>query len=403
MPNQALSDMKVIDLTHHIAGPVCTKLLADYGADVIKIERPGAGDGARNMGPFYHDEPHPEKSGLFIYLNNNKRGITLNLKSPLGKEIFQDLVKKADVVVENFKPGVMDRLGLGYEDLARINPKLVMTSISNFGQSGPYKDYELTELMALGMGGPMHSLGDSDREPLKYGLTVSIYHSGMVAVTATMIAFYGSRYQDVGQHVDVSIIETQLTSVDRRFYALVAYQYSGNTTPRGAIVGAQYPNGNFVCADGYFRITAGGPRFSRAVAMMGNPPELMEPRWYTPQASADPALKEEFEAYFLEFTLQHTKRELFKMGQEAGNLCAPFYTMDEVYDDPQFNGRGFFADVDHPMTGKLKYPGRPFIMEKTPWQMRRPAPLLGQHNGEVYAELGYTKEELVTMRGMGII
>jgi len=121
------------------------------------------------------------------------------------------------------------------------------------------------------------------------------------------------------------------------------------------------------------------------------------------QASTDPALKEEFEAYFLEFTLQHTKRELFKMGQETGNLCAPFYTFDEVYDDPQFNDRGFFVDVDHPMTGKVKYPGRPFIMEKTPWQLRRAAPLLGQHNGEVYGEMGYSKEDMVRMREAGIM
>ncbi|MDO8750195.1 MAG: CoA transferase [Dehalococcoidia bacterium] len=403
MAQQALSDMKVIDLTHYIAGPACTKLLADYGADVIKIEPPGVGDGARNMGPFYKDDPHPEKSGLFMYLNTNKRGITLNLKSAMGKGIFKEMVKRADVVVENFKPGVMERLGLSYADIETINPKLVMTSISNFGQTGPYRDYKLTELMAFGMGGPMHSKGDPEREPLKYGLTVSIYHSGIVAATATMIAFYGSRYEDMGRHVDVSILETQADTVDGRLSALVSYQYSGRVTPRGSILGAQYPAGTFPCADGYFRIASGGPRFSRAVEMMGNPPELLDPKWYTPQAPGDPALKEEFEAYFMEFTLQHTKRELFKMGQETGNLSAPFYSMDEVYDDPQYNERGFFTEVDHPMTGKVRYPGRPFIMEKTPWQLRRPAPLLGQHNWEVYSEMGYAKEDLVMLRETGTI
>ncbi|MEK7777668.1 MAG: CoA transferase, partial [Chloroflexota bacterium] len=295
MAQQALSDMKVIDLTHYIAGPACTKLLADYGADVIKIEPPGVGDGARSMGPFYKDDPHPEKSGLFMYLNTNKRGITLNLKSDMGKGIFKEMVKRADVVVENFKPGVMERLGLSYADIETINPKLVMTSISNFGQTGPYRDYKLTELMAFGMGGPMHSKGDPEREPLKYGLTVSIYHSGIVAATATMIAFYGSRYEDMGRHVDVSILETQADTVDGRLSALVSYQYSGRVTPRGSILGAQYPAGTFPCADGYFRIASGGPRFSRAVEMMGNPPELLDPKWYTPQAPGDPALKEEFE------------------------------------------------------------------------------------------------------------
>ncbi len=403
MAVQALSDMKVIDLTHLIAGPACTKLLADYGADVIKIERPGTGDGARSMGPFYHDDPHPEKSGLFLYLNMNKRGVTLNLKSNVGKKIFLEMVRKADVVVENFKPGVLERLGLGYEDLLKVNSRVVLTSISNFGQTGPYRDYKLTELTALGMGGPMHSLGDPDREPMKYGLTVTIYHAGMAAATATMIAFYGSRYQGVGQHVDVSIMETQATSVDRRFYALLTYLYSGNTTPRGSIMGAQYPQGNYPCADGYIRITSGGPRFSRAVAMLGNPPELMDPKWYTPQAPNDPALKEEFESHLLAFTMQHTKRELFKIGQETGNLCAPFYTIDEVCDDPQFNARGIFVDVEHPMTGKVKYPAKPFVMEKTPWQFKCPAPLLGQHNVEVYSELGYTRDDLVMMRSTGVI
>jgi len=403
MAEQALSGMRVIDLTHYIAGPVCTKLLADYGADVVKIERPGVGDGARSMGPFYHDEPHPEKSGLFLYLNTNKRGITLNLKSKLGKEIFTELVKKADVVVENFKPGVMDRLGLGYEELEKINPRLVMTSISNFGQTGPYRDYEISELMAFGMGGPMSQIGNPDREPSKYGLTVSIYHSGIVSAPGTMMGFYGSRYEGVGQHIDMSIMETQVASVDRRHYTLLTYQYNGKITPRGARVAGQYPQGTYPCADGYFRISAGGARFSRAVALMGNPPELLDPKWYTPSAPRDPALKEEFESLFLEFTLQHTKAELFQMGQEADNICAPVYNVEEVYSDPQFNGRGFFVEVDHSMTGKVRYPGRPFVMEKTPWQIRRPAPLLGEHNQEVYSELGYTNEEMVKLRGIGVI
>ena len=403
MTGQALSDMRVIDLTHYIAGPACTKLLADYGADVIKIERPGIGDGARSMGPFFHDDPHPEKSGLFLYLNTNKRGITLNLKSNRGKALFLELVRKADVVVENFRPGVMRNMGLGYEEMVKVNPRLVMTSISNFGQTGSYKDYKLTELMALGMGGPMHSKGDPDREPLKYGLTVSIYHAGMVAATATMIAFYGSHYGGVGQHVDVSILETQACTADGQLTTLVTYQYTGRTASRGSGAGGQYPQGNYPCADGFFRISSGGPRFSRVVAMMGNPPELTGSKWYTPKASADPALKKEFESYFLKFTLQHTKRELFRMGQEAEVLCSPIYTIDEVYNDPHYNDRGFFVDVDHPMTGQIKYPGRPFIMGKTPWQVRRAAPLLGQNNREVYQELGYAEEDLVIMREAGVI
>ena len=403
MAEQALPDMKVIDLTHYIAGPVSTKWLADYGADVIKIERPGVGDGARSMGPFYHDEPHPEKSGLFMYLNTNKRGITLNLQSKPGKEIIGELVKGADVLVENFQPGVMDRLGLGYEELEKINPKLVMTSISNFGQTGPYRDYKISELMAFGMGGPMSLTGLPEREPLKYGLTPSIYHAGVIGAMATMVGFYGMRRNGVGEYIDISIQETQTGTIDRRLTSLVTYQYTGRVTQRGASLGQAFPSGMVPCADGYMIFSAGGPRLPRVVEMMGNPAELMDPKFYTPEAQRDPEIREEFEAYFIGFCLEHTKQELFEMGQAAGNICAPLYTIDEVFADPQNKDRGMFVEVEHPMTGKLKYPGRPFVMGETPWQLRRPAPLLGQHNDEVYSELGYSKNDQVKLMETGVI
>jgi len=156
---QALSDVKVLDLTRFVAGPYCTKLLADYGADVIKIEKPGEGDPTRRMGPFLGDDPHPDKSGLFLHLNTSKRGITLNLKSEIGKKIFRELVKGVDILVENFSPRVMPGLGLEYEALETLNPRLVMTSISNFGQSGPYRDFKASELILYGMGGAMNETG----------------------------------------------------------------------------------------------------------------------------------------------------------------------------------------------------------------------------------------------------
>ncbi|MFH1140712.1 MAG: CoA transferase [Chloroflexota bacterium] len=403
MAEQALSGIRVIDLTHYISGPVSTKLLADYGADVIKIERPGAGDKARSIGPFYHDEPNLEKSGLFLYLNTNKRGITLNLKSVLGKEILLEMVKRADVVVENFKPGTMERLGLSYEELEKINPRLVMTSISNFGQTGPYRDYKLTELMAFGMGGPMYSMGQAEREPIKYAWTPSIYQSGVVAAMATVVAFYGMRRHGIGEHVDVSIMETQAGTIDRRQQAQVTYQYTGRVTPRGAILGQAIASGMFPCADGYVLFIAGGPRLDRVSAMMGNPPEVMDPKFYTPLAQRDPELREEYNAVFLGWCMEHTKHEIFEIGQEFKNICAPMYTIDEVFEDPHIKYRDFMVEIDHPITGKLKYPGRPFIMGETPWVLRRPAPTLGQHNQEVYSELGYAREDVVKLREIGVI
>jgi len=405
MADQALSGMNVIDLTDHIAGPVCTKRLADYGADVIKIERPRTGDGARNMGPFYHDEPHLEKSGLFLYLNTNKRGITLDLTTMLGKEIFLELVKRADVVVENSTPGVMGRLGLTYEDLEKVNPRLVMTSISPFGQTGPYKEYDMTELMAFGMGGPMYHRGAADREPMKYGATPSLYHAGAVAAMATAVAYYGMGRHGTGDYIDVSIMDTQLGTMDGRVSALIQYQYSGRSAPRGNPMGvgaAGTGSGMFPCADGYVHFY-GGVRLERQTRMMGNPPELSDPKFYDPETMGEPEVREEYEAYFLSWLMDHTKQEIFELGQAAGNVCAPMNNIDEVVDDPQANFREFFIEVDHPMTGKVKYPGRPFVMEESPWMLRRPAPLLGQHNAEVYSELGYSNEDLVTLRQSQVI
>ena len=208
MPEQALSDVKVLDLTWHIAGPYCTKLLADYGAEVIKVEKPEEGDPTRRMAPFFKDDPHPEKSGLFLHLNTNKKGITLDLKSATGKKIIKELVSKVDILVESFSPRVMPSLGLDYQTLEQINPKLVMVSISNFGQSGPYRDFKASEIVEYAMGGEMYSTGIADREPLKLGGNVTQYQAGTVAAVATVGALYAAEFQGTGQHVDVSIMET---------------------------------------------------------------------------------------------------------------------------------------------------------------------------------------------------
>lgn len=194
----ALSDIKVLDLTWYIAGPYCTKLLADYGAEVIKIEKPGCGDPARRMPPFFKDDPDPEKSGLFLHLNTNKRSITLNLKTEAGKDIFKKLVKKADIVVENFSPRVMSSLGLSYAELEKINPMIVMTSISNFGQAGPYRDFKASELVLSAMGSAMRSCGQPDREPLKLYGNVLQYQSGAVSAVATMGTLFGARTMGEG-------------------------------------------------------------------------------------------------------------------------------------------------------------------------------------------------------------
>ena len=403
MPDLALDDVKVLDLTHQVAGSYCTKLLADYGADVIKVERPGLGDSARGMGPFPGDVPHREKSGIFLHLNTNKRGITLDLKSRAGANVVMRLAREVDIVVENFRPGTMERFGLDYDALHAVNPSLVVTSISNFGQTGPYRDFRSAEIMVYGMGGEMYSTGLDEREPVKLGVNVHLYQGGGVASVATMGALFASRLQGIGQHVDVSLMETQVGSIDRRMSMLLTYQYTGEVTGRSSLRTAGYPSGVYPCADGYFQITGSRNYFPRAVSMMGYPDFLQDPKWHIPEAQLDPRLQEEFEPMFLIWTLERSKYEAWHTAQESRVLSAPLNTMEDLAHDPEFLRRGAIAEIYHPEAGPLKYPGRPFVMSESPWTVRRPAPLLGEHNQEVLSGLGYTREDLVRMRSQGVI
>ena len=233
-PVSALDGVRVLDLTHYVAGPFCTKLLASYGADVIKVERPRTGDGARRVGPFPGDEPHPERSGLFLYLNTNKRGVTLDLSHPEGKALALDLAERADVVVENFRPGVMAKLGLDYDALVERNPGVVMVSISNFGQTGPYRDFLANELIAYGMGGQLQSTGTPDRPPVKLGGSIGLYQTGQMAAFAACTALFRSEFTGTGDYVDISVFETQAASQDRRSIFMLNHEYTGALVKRRA-------------------------------------------------------------------------------------------------------------------------------------------------------------------------
>ena len=406
MPEQALSDVRILDLTRYITGPYCTKLLADYGADVIKVERPGTGDPARSMGPFFKDDPHPEKSGLFLYLNTNKKSITLNLKSGWGRTVVRELVKDTDILVESFRPGVMEKLGLSYEELKEINPKLVMTSISNFGQTGPYRDFKASELIIYGMGGSMHDSGLPEREPLKKGTgTPVLFSCGNMAAVATMMALYQAKNEGTGHQVDFSLFEAQAGSIDRRMSQLVAFQYNNEITPRtDRRVRQVHPVGTYPCKDGWWDIAASGVRWPVVGQLMGMPELVDDPRWNNMLAWLEEGRADEFLAIWLPWSLEHTKKEGVELGQAAGANCAPVNNMEEVFHDPHFRERGFWAEIDHPVTGPVTYPGRPFVARDMPWVIRRPAPLLGEHNTEIYeGKLGYSKADLVNLKEAGCI
>ena len=400
----ALEGIHVLDLTHHVAGPFCTRYLAEFGADVVKVERPGPGDPARRSGPFHQDDPGLEKSAVFLYLNLNKRGVTLNLKSATGRRMLLRLAGWAHVLVESFRPGVMASLGLSYETLAQVNPRLVMVSISNFGQDGPYRDFHASEIVEFAMGGTMHGTGVQDREPVKYASTVALRQAGLAAAVATMMAVYAAEEQGRGSHVDMAIMETQAGSQDRTVTRLLAYQHTGEVFLRET-TGVMIASGTWPCKDGYVNLRADGDRFPLALQMIGRADLLEDPRFSTIDQWARPDNANTFNhQYLLPWLLDHTKQEIWEAAQAVHVLSGPINTAEDVLADPHYRSRGVWAEVDHPATGPLTYPGRPFVMGATPWQVRRPAPTLGQHNREVYCDLlGYAPADLAAMRGAGVI
>ena len=398
---QALSDVKVLDLTHHIAGPYCTKMLADYGADVIKVERPDGGDVTRRRGPFPDDIPHPEKSGLFLHLNMNKRGITLNLKSAAGRKIFLELVAQTDVVVENFSPRVMPSLGLSYENLEKVNPGIILVSVSNFGQTGPYRDYKASEITLHGMGGSLHNRGVPEREPGNYGTEVALRQAGLIGATATMVAMFMREQRGAGEHVDVSIFETQAGSMDGRNPEIMRYQFVGDVGTRSnSVTGPAYP-----CKDGYITISSRGRRFELVLAMVDRVDLLEDARFATPAAQNEPENILYFEQeILLPWLMQRNVQEVWALAQDLHIQAGPVNNAANLLADEHFRDRGMWVEVEHPVAGRLTYPGRPGIWSETPWQLRRPAPLLGEHNEEVLSGTsGYGREDLVRLRGLGVI
>jgi crotonobetainyl-CoA:carnitine CoA-transferase CaiB-like acyl-CoA transferase len=387
-----IPDITVLDLTVGIAGPYATKLLADYGADVIKVEPPG-GDLSRSLGPFPGDIPHPEKSGTFAFFNTNKRSIVLDLKGAEGREAFWRLAATAHVVVESFRPGVLDRLELGWDELHRRIPGVSLVSISNFGQDSPYRDYRGTELTLYGFGGEMYTMGVAEREPVTMFGTAALVESGAAAATAILGAVMVSTRQGIAQHVDFSIVDSHFGGADRRHVGAIAFEFSGRKSPRQPADSRGILRGVYPCADGYVEFSGAGGRLDRVSRMLGDPEWLADGKWRVPGALLKPDLADEFEANFYPWLYEHTKREIWALAREARVLCGPLLTIEELVEDEHFRSRGFWAAVDHPALGAYEMPGRPFIMNASPWELRRPAPLLGEHTVELLIAAGYPADE----------
>lgn len=396
MSQQALSGCRVLDLTHHIAGPYCTKILADYGADVIKVEVPEVGDAARQMGPFPGDRPDIESSGLFLYLNTNKKSITLNLKSAGGVEIFKSLVKEADIVIENFSPSVMPGLGLDYQTLKQLNPGLVMVSISNFGQTGPYRDYLATDLNIWGLSGILYECGDPDREPLKMGSNVSEYVAGLYSAFISLSALYHRDETGVGQHVDVSAWEALHTMQPSM---TLVFSYAGFVRRRAGI---HFPWGILPCKDGYIGFFLPTQVQWESLCVLLGMPELRDkPEYETPLLREEH--RDEITAIIVGWLKDKLMEEVFHAAQELRMPLTVVPNPQQIFDLPQHKAREYFVDIDHPAVGKLTYPGAPFKLAETPWRSGR-APLLGENNEDIYCgRLGYSKEQLTGLKAEGVI
>lgn len=397
---KALSGVKVLEHCQMVAGPYCTKLFSDLGATVIKVEPP-EGDEARRRGPFLNDIPHPERSGLFLYLNTNKFGITLNFDTAKGKSIFKGLAKQVDIIVEDKSPKEAKELGLDYELLKEVNPELIVTSITPFGQTGSYKDYKAYPLNTFHGGGEGYLMPGGieylDRPPVKVGGFVGEYDAGINAAIGTLGALYWRELSGQGQQVDISKQES-IMSLCRA--DMPRYINEGLEVSR-AIQG--YPVGGVIpCQDGYIAlITWYFREWQNFVKFMGDPDWAKEERFKDMENLRKNG--EEANAYILEFLMNHTKEELYHKGQAQGVAIGTVYNAEEILNSEHLKAREFFVEIEHPEAGKIKYPSAPYKFSKTPWRVERPAPLLGQHNEEIYSQLGYSKQDLVRLRGDRII
>ncbi len=400
--NQALGHLKVLEFCDSVSGPYCTKLLADLGAEVIKIETPDIGDESRRFGPFLNDVPDQDHSGLFLYLNTNKLSITLDVSTNVGRRIFKELIKQTDILVEDKLSLMMETLGFTYEELKKINPHLVMTSITPFGQTGPYSNYRSYQLNSYHAGGEGYMLpiesSYSDREPLKGGGLVGDCSCGLSASLATLAAVYCMNQTGIGQQVDVSKQDVLMTLAGLE---IAMYSNTGvvrNRHPRPAMMGLPIE-----CEDGHIIISAFTDRdFQTFAEYMGNKDWMEDERFSNMMGRWQNA--NEVNEKVEEWVKQYKKEELFHHLQENVIACAPVNTAEDLVNSPQIEDRGFLSEIDHPKAGKLKYPGVPYKLSETPCNYEHSAPILGQHNELVYCErLGYTKHELIKLKESAVI
>jgi len=384
---KALEGIKVLDLSRVLAGPYCTMMLADFGADIIKIEPPNVGDDSRAFGPFVGKE-----SAYFMSLNRNKRSMILNFKRQEECDLFKELVKQADVVVENYRPGTMEKFGLGYEELKKINPKLIYAACSGFGHSGPYQDKPAYDIIVQAMGGIMSITGAEDGEPTRVGASIGDIIAGMFTAYGVLLAMFHRERTGEGQKVDVGMLDCQLAILEN---AIARYVTSGVVPgPLGNRHPSITPFASFTAQDGHIIVGAGNDRLWERLCTILERTDLIKDARFDTNSNRTANVKELAVIFNGIFSTKPIQAWLDIL-EQAGLPCAPINTIDKVVNDPHIAAREMIVEVEHPVAGKLKMPGVPVKMSATPGAVETHAPLLGQHTAEILKELlGWDKEKV---------
>ena len=392
----ALSGLVILDFTRVYSGPYCTMLLADLGAEVIKIEATGRGDDTRFFYPIKDGE-----SGYYMYLNRNKKSLCLDLKTDAGRDIALDLAKQADVVVENFSPGTMAKLGLDYEAIRKCNPEIVYASISGFGQTGPYRNKVAYDGVAQAMGGLVSLTGMPDGIPVKAGPAISDAASGVHASTAILAALYYKKETGKGQYIDIAMMDTVFSilenSVPIQTLMGEAPKRVGNANPGSS------PYNTYQTKDGFIVIaTANDSLFTKLCKVMGQEGLLKDPRYAT-----NPSRKKhetEVDVFVTEWTRQHTSAEIEALLDAAGVPVSQIKTITQLVDDPHLAHRNMLVEIDHPVVGVVRYPGNPLKLSATPPNTYHRAPFLGEHSEEILKErLQHSDAAIIRLREAGVI
>jgi benzylsuccinate CoA-transferase BbsE subunit len=409
-----LGNCKALDLTDE-KGFLCGKILAELGVDVIKVEKPG-GDAARNKGAFWHDIPDPEKNLYWFAYNNNKRGITLNIDDANGQHIFRELVKNADFIIESFRPGYMDSINLDYNSIKEINPGTIMVSITPFGQAGPYRDYEASDITVMAMSGLLYQTGQPDGPPVTISMPQACMHAGADAAAGAMIAYYHREATGKGQHVDVSMQQSTayfsgnaipFWELNRKILKRTGYYRSGVSTDTAQLQVWQ-------CKDGFIFFNlipgkTGEKSYKALVEWIGDKgidnEEMKKIDWVNlDMATVTQNTIEAMTVPIKNFFLLHTKKELFEGALERNISLCPLSSMSELYNDRQLKFRDFWIDIEHDeLNTTLTYPRQFVKSSELSYGTRFRAPLIGEHNQEVYKEIGLTDAQLVTLKQAGII